>query len=326
MVMRIDNQQYERAKEQIITALIHEYMKKNPGTREQDVVMLNHDGKLIFSDLSSVLAEMKVRKDFDESVIHTEKMSASLAVQENHRWQQSCQSSTQSKLMVDCLNSSPFNLFDKQQWSAEHEFIRRKESASAKATVKVGEYKENIVKFRDEDASIHSSRGRTTVIYYLQWVIQQLRVLHQLLGKELELSDIFQTSASQFIEVSLEHIERESEPYSVIDSVYQALTGNGLASVGVKGVGELNRKMLVETKKTLSSAVEKMLASVEDKRKQFHAIWASITTLTEAVKGLEELNRENASEQQHSTEPTKPVRNQDDNKTRRMARFSRASR
>lgn len=316
--MDLHSERYSQAKEEINKALIQEYILKNPGVREQDVIMMNQNGKLIFSDLSSVLAEMKVRKDFDASVIHTEKMTASLAVQENQRWQECYDSATQSKLMVDCLNSSPFNLFDQNQWSEEHEYLRRKESASAKATVKVEEQKQEIVKFRNEKVSIHSSRGRTAIISYLQWVIQQLRVLHQLLKKEIGYSELFETSASQFVEVNFESLKNETEPFTILNKIFQTLTGNQTPTIQFDDVSDLNRQVLVETKKTLSSAVDKLSKKVKDKRKAFQVIWTSITELTETVRGLEELNRLDAAEEAEI--PPKKVLTEKSS-TRRMARF-----
>ncbi|MDP8246403.1 MAG: hypothetical protein P9L94_20130 [Candidatus Hinthialibacter antarcticus] len=317
--MGLQSEHYNQAKEEINKALIQEYILRNPGVREQDVIMMNQDGKLIFSDLSSVLAEMKTRKDFDASVIHTEKMTASLAVQENQRWQECYDSATQSKLMVDCLNSSPFNLFDQNQWAEEHEYLRRKESASAKATVKIEEQKLEILKFRNEKVSIHSSRGRTTIISYLQWVIQQLRVLHQLLKKEIGYSELFETSASQFIEVNLASLKNEPEPFSILNKIFQTLSGNQAPAIQFGDVSDLNRQVLIETKKTLTSAVDKLSKKVTDKRKAFQIIWTSITALTETVKGLEELNRLDADEKAAIQESinAKPL-------TRRMARFGQS--
>ncbi|MDX9755867.1 MAG: hypothetical protein RBU29_18030, partial [bacterium] len=56
-----------RAKEEIKKALIEEYLRRHPGLDEQQVVMLYKDGKLLFSDLAAVMAEMKMRRNFEEA-------------------------------------------------------------------------------------------------------------------------------------------------------------------------------------------------------------------------------------------------------------------
>lgn len=283
---------YDSEKNEIHNALIREYVRQNPGIREQDVVMMSENGQLIFSDLAAVLAEMKVRKDFQACIQSTSKMTASLAIEENKRWQDCSDSAQQGKLFIDCLTSSPFNLYDRKEWSTQHNYIRRYESIAARATVHIEKTKQEIQSFRRQGLSVRTPHGRKSIIFYLQYVVDQLNGLHKLLDREASLGDQFEESASRFLDMNFEHIQKEAAPFKLLNNIFRALTGDKKAKLTPDDITELNRSYLVETKNTLTSAVTTLRSRTETRRKMFQEIWLAISELKSAIKGLEELNRQ----------------------------------
>ncbi|MBZ0257960.1 hypothetical protein K8I31_17985, partial [bacterium] len=136
----------------------------------------------------------------------------------------------------------------------------------------------------------------------------------------------FQSCASQFIKLNLDEFQNKSAPFEIINKIYKAAVGDRQTTLLQGNVKELNRRMLIETKKSLASAVDRMKNKAEKQRKEFHAIWASITALTNTVKNLEELNRMDELESNSLSEKT-PT-NKDDNNAEseatpksRMARY-----
>ncbi|MBI1387105.1 MAG: hypothetical protein GC154_01480 [bacterium] len=288
------SERYDRVKEEILNALIQEYIRQNPGVSEQEVLYLAKDGKLVLSDLASVLAEMKVRKDFNQSLESAGKMYANLAIQENSRWQDCYDSAKHSRLMIDCLHSSPFNHFDQDTWTQEHHYIKRYESICARATVKVESSKDALAEIKKEGVRIQTPRGRMAVITYLQWLIDQMTALYRVLIKEVELGDQFEEHARRYIETAFETIEKNSTPFDlkpdIFNQIYKALEGDAKKTLHVESVSDLNRKLLIETKNSLNQAIGKLKKHTQVRRQQFQEMWTAISTLRDSVKKLEELN------------------------------------
>ncbi|RJP25795.1 MAG: hypothetical protein C4527_16480 [Candidatus Omnitrophota bacterium] len=286
---------FETAQEEIRNALVDEYLKQNPGVSKQEVIMACKDGKLIFSDLATFLAEMKITKGFSQSLENARSLFENLAIHENQRWKECCLSIEYSKLMLDCLVSSPFNYYDKVGWKRERDHLENQMRLGAKATVKLSTYKEQIIALRKNTDSIRTPSTRSVVIEYHNWVIYQLKILHQVYKKEVDLGDIFSDCASNFITVTFEEIRRKAVPFNLnvdeINTIYAVLKGNANANLGLDGIVELTANLLHRTRMALTQAVEEMKERIEKRRAQFEEIWKAISSMQEFVNKMDELNR-----------------------------------
>ncbi len=318
------SERYERAKEEITNALVEEYLRQNPGVDKHQVMMACKEGRLILTDMAAVLAEMKVRKNFRDSLDNAGRMFASITVHENQRWKECIASTEQSKLIIDCLHSTPFNLFDSDDWNREHSFIKKQERICARATVKLEEYKEKIADLKKQKKSVQSPIGRTYVIEYLKWVIDQLNVLHKVYGKEIELGDQFEQCASGYVDVTFNEIKKDRTAFDLaeMNKVLKALTGDKKDALEIDSSMELNIDLLIKAKNSMNEAVEKMKNKVEKRREQFQEVWSTITAMQDVVKNMEEMNKLD----KEGKMPAEPVDvevepKEDTSSTRRMARF-----
>ncbi|RJP22941.1 MAG: hypothetical protein C4527_21025 [Candidatus Omnitrophota bacterium] len=287
------SERYERAKEEITDVLVEEYLKQNPGVDKHQVMMACKDGRLILTDMAAVLAEMKIRKNFRESLDNAGKMFASITIHENQRWKECITSTEQSKLIIDCLHSSPFYHYDKEGWNREHAFIKKQERICARATVKLEEYKEKLAELKKQGKSVQTPVGRTYVIEYLKWVIDQLQVLHHVYEKEIELGDTFETCASKHVNVLFEKVKRDKASFNIdeLNRIYKALLGDKKGSLDLGNSAELNIDLLVKAKNSLTQAVDGLKTKIETRRVQFQEIWSTITSMQEVVKNMEEMNK-----------------------------------
>jgi len=285
---------YERAKEEITKVLIREYCKQNPGVNENEVIIKCKDGVLIFSDIASVLAELKVRNNFQKALENAGKMYCNLTVHENQRWNDCIESTEHSKIMVDCLHSSPFHHYSPLEWQEMHNFLNNQEQICAKATIRSEECKKKLNDLKKEGISVQSPKGRAVIIEYLNWVIDQLKVLHSVYQKEVEIGDLFAKKANVFIDVKFQGIEHKASKFQIdtadLDKIYKSLKGNKRESLQLEEVRQLNTELLVQTKITLSNCVDEMKTALKSRRERFQEIWIAITQLQDTVDKMEQLN------------------------------------
>ncbi len=317
------SERYERAKEKIRKALVEEYLKQNPRVKEQEVIMLCKEGKLIFTDMASVMAEIKVRNNFTESMKNAEQMFANLAVHENQRWKECTVSADYSQLMIDCLSSSPFNHFDHYSRKKEHDYVDNQERICARATVKLQEKKEKLYEFKKEGINVRTPRGRSLVIEYLNWVIYQLKTLHNAFEKKVELGNIFAKHATNYINIIFEEISQKKVPFSIhlddLRKVYSVLNRRNKTEDHIGEIAEANKNVLNETKKVLVSSIDNLKIHIEKRRIQFQEIWKAISSMKEVNSQIDKLNRLDAAgkmpPESAEHEPT----------VKRMIRFTKSS-
>lgn len=282
-----------RAKEEIKKALIEEYLRRHPNVNEQQMVMLYKDGKLLFSDIASVMAEMKVRKNFEDAVLYSAKMIANLAVQENERWEDCCKSTEHSRLILDCLNSSTFAAIDHFVWREEYNYLKKEERACAKFTIALESTKTKISEYKEKEGSIENKKGKLLLIEYLKYVVEQLKVLYRVLKKEVALGDNFTNRASEYIRVTFAKLENRTKEFKLetrhFNKVFSTLKNERHAKIFQDDVLEFNTQLLAETRKTLENATDELKEHNEQRRKQFHEIWESVAILEKRVKEYEEM-------------------------------------
>ncbi len=315
---------FDTAKEEIRKALVSEYLKQNPGVQEQEVIMACKDGKLIFSDVATILAEMKIKKEFSQSLEGARNLFSNLTVHENQRWKECCNSVSYSQLMLDCLVSSPFNYFDPYGWKCEREYLEKQQRYSAKATVKLTEYKEEITDLKERDGTIRTPEGRSLVVDYLNWVILQLKSLHLIYKKEVELGDIFADCASNYVRVTFEEVQTKTVAFKIdmdqVNQFYGLLKGSPNATVGLEGVVELTASVLNRTKIALNQAVDEMKTRIEKRREQFEEIWAMISSMQHVVVQMKTLHQQIADSVSSGREPEK-----EEKSVQRMIRYQSSS-
>ncbi len=320
------SQRYEIAKEQITNILIQEYCKQNPGVRENEVIVKCQDGVLIFSDMASVLAEMKIRKDFQKALENAGKMYSTLAAHENQRWNDCIESTEHSKMMVDCLHSSPFHHYSPLEWQEMHNYFNNQEQICAKATVRLEECKRKLAELKKQGVKIQSSRGRTVIIEYLNWVIDQLKVVHRVFKKEVEIGDVFAKKAKVFIDVKFQSLDKRSTHFRInmddLNKLFKSLKGSKRESLELENVGRLNVDILMQTKRTLAKSVDEMKGHLQKRREQFQEIWSAISHMRSTVEAMEEMNR---MEEEGKLVP-EPVDVGDTTPVQRMARYTQSLR
>ncbi len=294
-------QRYEQAKEQITKILIQEYCKKNPDVNENEVIVKCQDGTLIFTDVAAVLAELKVRKNYQKALEHAGKMYSSLAAHENQRWKDCVESTEHTRMMIDCLHSSPFLYYTSNEWREIHEFLNEQEQLCAKITVYLEDCRIRLSQLKRDEIHNQFRSKRAVVVDFLNWVIEQLRVVHRVCKKEVEIGEHFAEKANQFIEFKFQNVEKQdaniSLDYQELDRIYQSIKGDANQSLHLKYVRQLNIDVLRRTKQTLSNAVDELKAQLQVRREQFQQVWTAISQMNIVVDKVNELNQKEKSSQ-----------------------------
>ncbi len=306
------------AQEEIRKALVQEYLRKHPGVREQDVVLACKEGKLVFTQISEVLADVELRKQSGTILLQANRMFAELAVHHDERWQECVQSTHFCKQMVDCLHSTNFNYFNDMQRYQKLNVIQRMEGICAAKTVQLHEASRKLAALDETERRINPRKVRPLVIDYLLLMIEQLKTLLSVFNQEIKLSDLFLRKANQ--QYATQH---EEEIYSVgafsIDetrSQWENInTGTGKKKFDVNDSYYLNETILLETKNALLATVETIRHRLAERRKRVQQIWTSISEMQVTVSDME---NENPYLQPEPTLFPKPA---DLPKTKRMARF-----
>ena len=298
----MDYSNYDHAREEIRKALVQEYLKKHPNVREQDVLLACEKGELIIIDMASVLADMQMRRRFSHNLEKAHNLFAELSVHQDERWQDCVKSTQHSRQIVDCLHSSTFNYFDQIAWSDQHNFLKRQEGICARKTVQIHEINKHMAQIQTQEATARTSKARTVIIEYFHLVIAQLKSLHAVFSREVDLGEIFYGQANKYIQCQFTRIQPQSTTIHCgeIAKIHAALKGD--KKVTPDKVLEFNESMLLETKNALEKSVDQLKTNLEARRVQFQEIWATVAAIQDLVQNLEEIQKLEAAGNQPSPE------------------------
>lgn len=287
--MLTKKQGLDQAKEKIRKALVNEYIKKHPGAREQDVVLACKDGELVFTEISSVLADSDLRKQSTQIFKQAASMFAELAIHQDERWKECVESVQHCMQMIDCLHSSLFGYYDDKERLEKEKSIKNQERLCARITVSLYEVTKEMKNAKMKLESDVRPKTRSLVIRYLNYVIDQLNVLHSVLNREVQLGDIFSEQTNQFIEIKLSSIKTTSAAFQIEDlsQIYKSLKGDKRASLDM--AMDFNKNILLSTKKSLGQAVDNLRKDLSQRRKKIQEIWAAISNLQQTVEKLSDI-------------------------------------
>ncbi len=290
----MNKQLYDSAKEKIRKALVYEYLKKNPGVREQDVVLACRKGELIFTEISAVLADVELRDQSSMIFKQANSMFSELAIHHDQRWKDCLDSSQHSIQMVVCLHSSLFSYFNDDTKKEQDKFFKSKERLCASITVQIHQIAQEIKRMNIQKVSHDSVDKRDILLQYLQRIVDQLEILHEMLVREVELGDIFSSQTEKYLDIQFDDIKNTfSFDINEITNIYKALKNDKRATIDVSM--ELNKSILQSTKNSLLSAVDGMKKDLTHRRRQIQEIWMAISSLNntiEQIESIQELDKE----------------------------------
>jgi len=281
----------EQAREEIRKALVKEYIRQHPDVKEQDVLLACIEGKLVFTHIAAALSDIKIRKNFMQSLYEAKGLFADLAIHHDERWQDCIASTQHSKMMIDCLYSSHFHYFQEAIWNEQHNYLRSQEELCANKTVMLHHTAERLGQLKVNGLPENHSQIRSLTIVYLKLVIDQLKVLHDVFQHEVKVGDIFGEQSAKYINAAFQVIKKKPEQINLkeITDIYRALKGD--RKITTECVIDLNEDVLQETKNSLTRAVDDLKKDLVIRREQFQEIWATMSAMQNVVKNLEEIQR-----------------------------------
>ncbi len=288
LIFIMNSQVYDSAKEKIRKALVYEYLKKNPGVREKDVVLACRKGELIFTEISTILADVELRDQSNQIFKQANSMFSELAIHHDQRWRDCLESSQHSIQMVVCLHSSMFSYFDDDDKKEQEKFFNRKEGLCAQITVQIHQLSQDIKRMNIQKVSQDSVAKREILLQYLKRVVDQLEILHEMLSREVELGDIFSTQTEKYLDIQFKNIKKTyTFNINQITDIYKALKNDKRATIDASL--QFNESILNSTKNTLLSAVDSMKKDLTIRRSQIQEIWMAISSLSDTVKQIESI-------------------------------------
>lgn len=299
---------FDYAQEEIRKVLVQEYIRNHPGVREQDVVIACKDGKLVFTQISEVLADTELRKQSGSIFLQANRMFSELAVHHDDRWKECVQSSQHCLQMIDCLHSSIFKHFSDLEWLRYQNLIKKIEGICATKTVQLHEATQKLAALDAEDASKPSLRTKSLVIDYLVLVIDQCKSLLAVFNQEMKIGDLFLNRAKEYMSLHDEWDLQGILAFSIEE------TRKDLKGANVKQGGRrlrldesyaLNEKILIETKNALLHAIQDVKKKLDKRRKRIHDVWTAVSSMEETVSDIGQTNA-------HLTEKKTPLQNEDE--------------
>ncbi len=287
---------FDYAQEEIRKVLVQEYIRKNPGVREQDVVIACKEGEIVFTEISKILDDEEMRKQTGPVFLQANRMFSQLSVHCDERWQEGVHASQNCMQMIDCLHSSHFGYFSDVERYRYQNMIKRLERICASTTVHLHEAAQKLSFLQDSDIPLRSPRTKTLVFDYLLLVIDQLKILLSIYRQEIKLGDLFLEQAGKYMDVyfSDESNQAISFRISKTQNILKSFYGDpkGSAGISVQDSYEMNEQILLETKNALLEAVEILKNRLDARRKRIQEIWSSISSVQESADQLEK-NRMN---------------------------------
>lgn len=274
------------AQEEIRKALVQEYLRTHPGVREQDVVLACKEGKLVFTQISEVLADVELRKQSGTVLLQANRMFTELAVHHDERWQECVQSTHHCLQIIDCLHSSNFGYYTEMDRKHSQNSILRLEGICATKTVHLNDATQKLAGLNNPPKKANSLRAKSLVIDYLVLVIEQLKALLAVFRQEIKLSDLFLEQSRKYMEGHYDGRFDNAISFSIQETQknWQEASGNQLnRRYSLDAAYNLNEQILIETKNALMEAVQEIKTKLIQQRERIHKIWSAISSIEETV-------------------------------------------
>ncbi len=277
---------FDYAQEGIRQALVQQYVKDNPGIRERDVVIACKNGKLFFTDITSFLADDELKNKSGTNILQANRMFESLPVHNDENWQDSIESVSNSRQIIDCLHSSPFCVFTDIERIDHLNSIKNLESLCAAKTVHYNDISKKMSALKEDGISLVTSRARVVILDYLYAVIDQLKTLLTIFNYEVKIGNLFLKQSSKFLDMNLKdnHGDPASFDLSQINNINKTMSGNNRLSIDDSL--SFNENILIETRKTLLKTLQSMKKKLAQRRMKIQEIWADISALQQPIEEL----------------------------------------
>jgi hypothetical protein len=190
---------------------------------------------------------------------------------------------------VDCLHSSSLRYFSREQWNKEQGFLQKEEGKCAAATVKVHELHKTISKFKTRGKHARTEETRSAFILYLKNIVEQLKAVHTVFGKEVDLGDVLAVKSKSFIDVNFAEVARDATKINMqeISKLYKALDED--AKITTDELFQTAKTSLREIKEVLSVSVDTLKTSLQERRDQYEKIWVTISEAENVVVSMEQI-------------------------------------
>lgn len=296
----MNDQLFRYAKEEIRKALVQDYINRNPGIREQDVILSCHDGELELTHLSAVMSNIQTRKHYSQGVAKANILFAEMPAHRNERWLDCVVSAYHSKKIIDCLQSSLLQTMTRKEWEEGYADFAEKETSCALMTVKIQETQNLLSRFKSHNTPNQHLESRRLLIRFLKQVIDQLKIVHAVFIKEVSLGDKYAVASEKFMDVNFPAIETviPKTNMEVLTEKYKFLKENPKANI--ERIYELNLSALNETKLVLEKALDEIKKQLHLRRDQYEKIWAAIAKIQDMMHKMEDVRDKQKNEEEPS--------------------------
>ncbi len=274
--------------EKMKNAVVREYIKSHPGTRQEEVFAQYVNGKWVVQSVTKILGDIfknhEIRNAFSQ-----QKLLEELDVEGDDRYR-TCQDSVHnSKRIVDFLFQSRHTAFGLSERTGHLNFLSKEERFCAEAIYQYCKNIKEIIDMMAEEKPLYK-KMRLHVRVHFDTLQRQLKSQLNIFDREVTLNNEFSKFSQGFIESHYNELKskiKSSEKKKLlidkVSKVYQILKKNGVVQIDGadkftvdqlrKTLQELDqdmitRRMELDLIQKVIAALEKIVAVLEGSQKE----------------------------------------------------------
>jgi len=270
---------YAQAAAEMKEMLISEYLKKNPGSKRNEITTKLVNGRVVIETVSNVICNCSPKNKKPAFSPKESSLLKQLAAGGDERYAACLDSIGSSKKYTGWLHGAKFIPFGDAEKNETLAFLAKKDEISGKRSLDILNVKKKLVQLMKAKVKASKSMVQTMTMEYMQAVQGQLKAQGAFFNREIDLGNSFTENVEKFIKTNIRIAQPKLDKKSLIDiaKAYQVASNEKIDPVDVP-------------KKLDNKEFDKAINNVKDKldklRVEFDAIEKLIKFMEELVSEL----------------------------------------
>ncbi len=208
---------YAQAAAEMKEMLISEYLKKNPGTRRNEVTTKLVNGRVVIETVGNVICNCSPKNKVSAFSPKEQSLLKQLAAGGDERYAACLDSIGSSKKYVGWLHSAKFVPFGDIEKNETLEFLAKKDEVSGRRSLDILNVKKQLVLLMKAKVKASKSMVQTLTMEYMQAVQGQLKAQGAVFNREIDLGNSFTENVEKFIKDNIRIAQPKLDKKSLID-------------------------------------------------------------------------------------------------------------
>lgn len=285
---------YSRLKQRILEDLITEYAKTQPEIDKGELLKNQSYYQLSLYQIASLLAELKVKRLLDSSMLNQRNVLKSIAEDESQRWEDFSQTVRRIGMILNSL-SVPLKCIGEIDKQNRIHHLKAMERSFSNSIVSLIESKKTMNQIKKNRIKPNTSLAKTTFLDYFNQIVFQLKLLIKVFKLELNYGNTLLQHSPEVLDLLFTKLKNNPTSLHLcqepLNRLYKSMMGNPQLNLGeewkdsdANAAGGAN-----EIKAKLESAAHALKSTLQDNRKKIDE-WVRVIATLEILSNAVENN------------------------------------